>query len=123
MMDAQLNHKIKQHLDLRNAVHPLALLMAKKAFLDIFPGEMLEVLIGDPETRADLFKVLSDIAYEVIQENEFRREESFYRIRIRKKGASHQTLSKSEEMISAGKNRRISAEHGSRAFQCSCNSK
>jgi TusA-related sulfurtransferase len=79
-----MNYQIKQCLDLRNAIHPIALLMAKKALADTFPGEMVEVLIEGPDTRGDLFKVLSDIAFEIVQEQEIREERSFYRIRIRK---------------------------------------
>jgi TusA-related sulfurtransferase len=85
---SQLNDTSTHNLDLRNSIHPIALLMAKRAIRDIAPGEMLVLLIGDPETRVDLFKVLSDIAYEVLRQEEIEGEDAFYRIWIRKKKPS-----------------------------------
>ena len=72
------------HLDLREAIHPLALLKAKKAFREMHPGEILEILISDPETRTDLFRVLSDGANEVLCREEMREKCPFYRIRLAK---------------------------------------
>jgi TusA-related sulfurtransferase len=72
-------------VDLRNSIRPIALLMAKKAIRDIAPGETIEVLIGDSATRTDLFKVLTDIDYEVLRLEEIEDKNDFFRIRIRKK--------------------------------------
>ena len=92
-----MNDTSTHNLDLRNSIHPIALLMAKRAIRDIAPGEMIELLIADPETRADLFKVFSDIAYEVLRQEEVEGEDAFYRIRIRKKEAAYPAASDCEK--------------------------
>ena len=80
-----MDEKTKHKLDLRDMIHPVSLLKVKKAFQKIRPGDTLEILIGDPETRADLFKVLSDITYDLLHLEEIKAEDSFYRIQLEKR--------------------------------------
>jgi TusA-related sulfurtransferase len=84
MMGGQLDNTMHS-LDLRNSIRPLALLTARKTMRDMAPGETLEVVVGDPETRTDFFKVLSDISYELLRLEAREGDNRFYRIRIRKK--------------------------------------
>ena len=79
-----MDGKIKHNLDLRETIHPLALLKAKKAFREMQPGDTLEILIGDPETRVDLFRVLTDDVYEVLCQEEVEEDCLFYRIQLAK---------------------------------------
>ena len=79
-----MDEKIINNLDLRETIPPLALLKAKKAFREMRPGDTLEILIGDPETRMDLFKVLSDVAYDLLCLEEVQEECPFYRIQLTK---------------------------------------
>ena len=80
----RLDGKIKHNLDLRETIHPLALLKAKKAFREMQPGDTLEILIGDPETRMDLFRVLNDDVHEVLCQEEVQEDCLFYRIQLAK---------------------------------------
>lgn len=79
-----MNEKIKHNLDLRETIGPLALLKAKKAFREMPPGDTLEILIGDPETRVDLFRVLSDDVHELLCKEEAQEGCLFYRIQLAK---------------------------------------
>ena len=79
-----MDGKIKHNLDLRETIHPLALLKAKKAFRKMQPGDILEILIGDPETRMDLFRVLTDDVQEVLCQEENQEGCLFYRIQLTK---------------------------------------
>jgi len=69
-------------LDLRSTIIPFALLDATEAFRQLKNGETMEVLVGDPETRLDLLKILPAPLYELI---EVRQEKSFFRIFLRKR--------------------------------------
>ena len=79
-----MNEKIKHSLDLRETIHPLALLKAKKAFRKMAPGDTLEILIGDPDTRTDLLRVLSHDIHEVLCREEAAQGGRFYRIQLAK---------------------------------------
>ncbi|MFZ0131916.1 MAG: hypothetical protein WAK95_05190 [Desulfobacterales bacterium] len=50
-------------LDLHGTFMPFSLLKFSQALRGIEPGALLEVLWSDPDTPADLFKVLPDTAY------------------------------------------------------------
>jgi TusA-related sulfurtransferase len=80
-----LDEKTTHNLDLRDTIHPVSLLKVKKTFQKIRAGDALEILIGDPETRVDLFKVLSDITYDLLRLEKIEAENSFYRIKLEKK--------------------------------------
>ncbi|MEE4599762.1 MAG: sulfurtransferase TusA family protein [Desulfobacteraceae bacterium] len=75
-----------QHkLDLRGAIVPFSLLKVIQELKLMDPGETLEVCWSDPDTPADLFKVLPDSAYELISLEEMSDDESLYRITLEKK--------------------------------------
>jgi TusA-related sulfurtransferase len=75
-----------QHkLDLRGAIVPFSLLKVIQELKLMDPGETLEVFWSDPDTPADLFKVLPDSAYELISLEEMSDDESLYRITLEKK--------------------------------------
>jgi TusA-related sulfurtransferase len=72
-------------LDLRNAIVPFSLLKVIQALKMMDPGETLEVFWSDPNTPADLFKVLPDSAYALISLKEIGPGEPSYRITLAKK--------------------------------------
>ena len=75
-----------QHkLDLRGAIVPFSLLKVIKELKLMNPGETLEVCWSDPETPADLFKVLPDSSYELVSLEEMSDEEPSYRMTLEKK--------------------------------------
>jgi TusA-related sulfurtransferase len=75
-----------QHkLDLRGAIVPFSLLKVIQELKLMDPGETLEVCWSDPDTPADLFKVLPDSAYELISLEEMSDDASLYRITLEKK--------------------------------------
>ena len=74
---------IRHRLDLRGAIIPFSLLKVSQVFKIIQPGEMLEILCSDPDTRNDLFKILPESAYELTLMEELE-EDYFYRIQLKK---------------------------------------
>ena len=75
-----------QHkLDLRGAIVPFLLLKVIKELKLMNPGETLEVCWSDPDTPADLFKVLPDSSYELVSLEEMSDDEPSYRITLEKK--------------------------------------
>jgi TusA-related sulfurtransferase len=79
--DLSLKQKSDYSLDLRNRIIPFALLNATEAFRQLKGGEIMEILVGDPDTKGDLLKVLPSSLYELV---EIRTEESFFRIFLKK---------------------------------------
>lgn len=75
--------KADYFLDLRGAISPISLLKVTQAFREMKPNEILEILVRDPDTRKDLFKVLPDLAYELIIFEEMERENSI-RVQMKK---------------------------------------
>ncbi len=81
-----------QHtLDLRNAIVPFSLLKVIQALKMMGPGETLEVFWSDPDTPADLFKVLPDSAYDLISLEEIGDGEPSYKITLAKKQPEKRT--------------------------------
>lgn len=74
----------RYRLDLRGAIIPFTLLKVSQTFKMINPGDTLEVLLGDEETRNDLFKILPDSSYELILMEKLGKDFT-YRIRLRKR--------------------------------------
>ncbi len=75
-----------QHkLDLRGAIVPFSLLKVIKELKLMNPGETLEVCWSDPNTPADLFKVLPDSSYELVSLEVMSDDEPSYRITLEKK--------------------------------------
>ncbi|MBW2094038.1 MAG: sulfurtransferase TusA family protein [Deltaproteobacteria bacterium] len=68
-------------LDLRGSIIPVAMLEFTKAFGEMKVGGIMEVLVGDRETKINLFKVLRAYPYELLDLNE---NNSVYRVRLRK---------------------------------------
>ena len=66
-------------LDLRGAIIPLTLLKISQEFREIQAGKTMEILVNDPDTRRDLFKILPAFSYKLMNLND---EGSFYRIRL-----------------------------------------
>jgi TusA-related sulfurtransferase len=79
--DLCLKPKLNYSLDLRNLIIPFALLNATEAFRQMKSGETMEILVGDPDTKEDLLKVLPSSLYNLI---EIRKEEFFYRVLLKK---------------------------------------
>ena len=72
-------------LDLRGAIVPFSLLKVIREFKLMSPGETLEVFWNDPETPADLFRILPDSSYELADFEETTDEDPSYRIKLVKK--------------------------------------
>jgi TusA-related sulfurtransferase len=68
-------------LDLRGMIIPLTFLKITQGLRRIKPGETMEIMVSDPDTRRDFFKVLATFPYEVLNSNEG---ENLYLIRLRK---------------------------------------
>ena len=68
-------------LDLRGMIVPVTLLNISQALREIKPGETVEIVGSDPETKRDLFKILRTFSYELLNIND---ERTVYRVRLRK---------------------------------------
>jgi tRNA 2-thiouridine synthesizing protein A len=68
-------------LDARGGFVPVTLLVIRRALREMKPGEMMEILVDDPETREDLFKTMSTSLYELI---DIKEDHLFSRIFLRK---------------------------------------
>jgi len=79
-----LKPKADHFLDLRGAISPITLLKVTQAFREMKPNEILEILVGDPDTQKDLFKILPDLSYELITFEEMERENSV-RVQMKKR--------------------------------------
>jgi TusA-related sulfurtransferase len=78
--------QVMQHkLDLRGAIIPFSLLKVIQSLKLMGPGETLEVCWSDPDTPADLFKVLPDSTYELISLDELADPQPSYRLTLVKK--------------------------------------
>ena len=72
-------------LDLRETIPPITLLKISQAFGDMKPGEMLEILCRDLDTRRDVFKVISPVTCELIVMEEMADEPASVRVQMKKK--------------------------------------
>jgi TusA-related sulfurtransferase len=61
------------------------LLKVSQAFRIIPPGDILEVFWSDPDTRADLLKILPESSYDLISMEEMKDGLPSYRMQIKKK--------------------------------------
>ncbi len=77
-----MEYDIAHQLDLRGMIAPVTLLKLTQAFRRLNPGETLEILGSDVQTRKDLFKVLQASRYELISCQD---DMTFYRVRLRKR--------------------------------------
>ena len=68
----------KEHiLDLRNVIAPVTFLKVTQELETLKPGQRMQILANDPDTRQELFKVLKPLHYELMS---IKDESSFYRI-------------------------------------------
>ena len=74
--------------DLRGAIIPFTLLKVSQVFGSIHPGDILEILWNDPDTPADLFKILPEDCFEMITMELMEEKDPFYRLEIKKKPAT-----------------------------------
>jgi len=79
-----LELKVDHYLDLRGAIPPISLLKVTQVFREMKPNEIVEIRGRDQDTRADMFKILPDFAYDLIVMEEMTRDAS-YRVRMKKK--------------------------------------
>jgi len=64
---------------------PFTLLKVSQVFRTIQPGDIVEIFWSDPDTPADLFKILPESSYDLIAMEEMEDEEPSYRLEIKKK--------------------------------------
>ena len=76
--------KVDYHLDLRGAIPPISLLKVTQVFRKMKADEILEIVCCDPDTRTDLFKVLPELSYELIDFEELGTGAS-YRVQMKKR--------------------------------------
>lgn len=70
-------------LDLRGMIVPVTLLNISQTLRKIKPGETVEIIGSDPETKRDLFKILRTFPYELLNINE-NDQKTVYRVSLRK---------------------------------------
>ena len=75
----------RHKLDLRRAIIPFTLLKVSQVFRTIQPGDIIEILWNDPDTSADLFKILPESSFDLIVMEEMEDGEPSYRMEIKKK--------------------------------------
>jgi TusA-related sulfurtransferase len=76
---------MRHKLDLRGAIVPFSLLKVIREFKLMEPGETLEVLWSDPDSPADLFRVLPEASYELANFEKPADKDPSYRIKLVKK--------------------------------------
>ena len=79
---AKLAQDMAHQLDLRGMIAPVTLLKVTQAFRRLQPGETLEILGSDVQTRKDLFQVLEAPRYELVSSQDT---EGFYRIVLKRR--------------------------------------
>ena len=72
-------------LDIRRAIPPISLLKVSQIFRTMKEQETLEILCRDFDTRTDIFKVLPSFSYELIHMEEMEKEESSFRVQMKKR--------------------------------------
>jgi tRNA 2-thiouridine synthesizing protein A len=86
--EKNFNRSITHNLDLRGTLMPFSLLKISQALRGIEPGESLEVLWSDPDTPADLFKVLSPNAYELVGMDCVGEKDPYFRLMLLKRSVA-----------------------------------
>jgi TusA-related sulfurtransferase len=79
-----LKPRADHYLDLRGAIPPISLLKVTQVFREMKPDEILEILGRDPDTRTDMFKIIPNFAYDLINIEEMERDAS-YRVHMKKR--------------------------------------
>lgn len=75
---------IEKIIDFRDSLSSISLLKVTQVFGKMSPLEILEIRGADPEIQQDLFKVLPNAAYEIVEEDAAE-EKDLHRLRIRKR--------------------------------------
>jgi len=70
-------------------IRPFKFLITSNAFREVSPGETLEILWGDPDSLADLFRILPPLSYDPVITKTMEGTEPCVRIRL-KKTTQHQ---------------------------------
>ena len=83
-----MEQAVRHKLDLRGAIIPFTLLKVSQVFKSIHPGDILEVLWNDPDTPTDLFKILPEACFELIDIKLIEGKDEFYRLEIKKKSTA-----------------------------------
>jgi TusA-related sulfurtransferase len=82
-------NRSKTHcLDLRGTIMPFSLLKISQALRGIEPGESLEILWSDPDTPADLFKILPHNAYELVGMDRVEEKDPYFRLMLLKRSVA-----------------------------------
>jgi TusA-related sulfurtransferase len=80
-----LEKKPDHTLDIRQAIPPISLLKVSQAFRAMKEQETLEILCADTDTRTDILKVLPSFSCELILMEEFEKEDSSFRVQVKKR--------------------------------------
>ncbi len=86
--ERHFNRSITHYLDLRGTIIPFSLLKISQALRGIEAGESLEVLWSDPDTPADLFKVLPQNAYELVGMDRIEEKDPYFRLMLLKRSVA-----------------------------------
>ena len=79
-----MGKRARHKLDLRGVIIPFTLLKVSQVFRTIQPGDIIEIFWSDPDTPADLFKVLPESSFDLIVMEEMEDDEPSYRMEIKK---------------------------------------
>ncbi|MGD8335522.1 MAG: hypothetical protein PVG81_13495 [Desulfobacterales bacterium] len=79
------NRSITHYLDLRGTIMAFSLLKISQALRGIEPGDSLDVLLSDPETPTDLFKVLPPNVYELVGMDRVEEKNPYFRLLLLKR--------------------------------------
>ncbi|MEN8691628.1 MAG: sulfurtransferase TusA family protein [Desulfobacterales bacterium] len=86
--EINFNRSITHYLDLRGTIMPFSLLKISQALRGIEPGESLEVLWSDPDTPADLFKILPHNAYAMVGMDRVEEKDPYFRLMLLKRSVA-----------------------------------
>jgi len=86
--EKKFNRSKTHYLDLRGTIMPFSLLKISQALRGIEPGESLEVLWSDPDTPADLFKILPHNAYELVGMDRVEEKDPYFRLLLLKRSVA-----------------------------------
>jgi len=78
-------------LDIRGIIAPITFLQVNQAFRKIKPGEFLEILGDDADTRQEIFQVMNLFSYQVAGIED---EKTFFRICLKKEKISESQAKK-----------------------------
>ena len=78
-----LENNVDYSLDFRGAITPLAMLKLSRVFREMRPNQVLEVLGLDEDTRSDLFRLLPEVSYDLLDMDE--NGGALIRVRLRKR--------------------------------------